>query len=161
MRLTTALMLLSTTALLGGCAAPGGVVPGQSTESDVRARMGAPTDTRTDRGDKLLDYATGPEGMHTHRVRIGADGKVKEVTQLLHEEQLASIIPGKTTRDEVLMLLGRPGDETTYRVGMTWSWRFKRMGISPSFMVVSFNPDGTVREKIVIVDPSGDGPRDN
>jgi outer membrane protein assembly factor BamE (lipoprotein component of BamABCDE complex) len=99
--------------------------------------------------------------MHTHRVRIGADGKVKEVTELLREEQLASIIPGKTTRDEVLMLLGRPGDETTYRVGMTWSWRFKRMGISPSFMVVSFNPDGTVREKIVIVDPSGDSPPEN
>ena len=161
MRLTTALMLLSTTALLGGCSAPGGVVPGQSTESDVRSRMGAPTDTRADRGDKLLDYATGPEGMHTSRVRIGADGKVKEVTELLREEQLASITPGKTTREEVLMLLGRPGDETTYRVGMTWSWRFKRLGISPSFMVVSFNPDGTVREKIVIVDPSGDGSRDN
>ena len=157
MKLATTLMTLSLAALLGGCAGAGSVVPGQSTEADARARMGTPTDTRTDRnGDKLLDYATGPEGMTTYRVRVGTDGKVKEVTQLLSEDRLATITVGKTTRDEVLMLLGRPGDETTYGNGVGWSWRFKRMGIAPSYIVVSFNPDGTVREKIVIVDPSGD-----
>jgi hypothetical protein len=160
MKLTTALTMLSFTALLGGCAGAGSLVAGQSTETDVRARMGAPTDTRAEGGDKLLEYATGPEGMTTHLVRIGADGRVKEVTQLLTEERFSTIVPGKTTRAEVRNLLGRPMDDTNYRAGPAWSWRFLRMGVSASYMVVAFNPDGIVRERIVIVDPSGDAPPD-
>jgi hypothetical protein len=158
MKLATALTMLSLAALLGACA--GSLVVGQSTEADVRARMGAPTDTRTEGGDKLWEYATGPEGMTTHLVRIGADGRVKEVTQLLTEERFSTIVPGKTTRAEVRNLLGRPMDDTNYRSGPAWSWRFLRMGVSASYMVVAFNPDGTVRERIVIVDPSGDAPPD-
>jgi hypothetical protein len=161
MKFAATLTILSFTALLGACAGAGALVAGQSTEADVRARMGAPTDTRTEpNGDKVWDYTTGPEGFHTYRVRMGADGRVKEVTDLLREEQLVNVVPGKTTRDEVRNLLGRPMDETTYRAGLAWSWRFKRMGTSPAYMVVSFNPDGTVREKIVIVDPSGDSKQD-
>lgn len=157
----TAAALIIVAALLGGCAGAGSLVAGQSTEADVRARMGAPTDTRTDGGDKLWEYATGPEGMTTRLVRIGADGRVKEVSDLLTEENLAKIIPGKTTRAEVRNILGRPADETTFGNGLAWSWRFKRMGISAAYMVVRFGPDGTVAEKIVIVDPSGDGSRDS
>jgi hypothetical protein len=161
MKLATALMMLSFAALAGGCAGPRSLVAGQSTEADVRARMGTPTDTRTEsNGDKLWEYATGPEGMTTHLVRIGADGRVKEVTQLLTEERLSTIVPGKTTRAEVRALLGRPMDDTSYRSGPAWSWRFLRNGVSASYMVVAFNPDGTVRERIVIVDPSGDAPPD-
>jgi hypothetical protein len=141
--------------LLGGCAYPGSLVVGQSTAADARARMGAPTDTSKDRnGDELWDYATGPEGFETHRVRIGADGKVKEVTQVVTEDQLAKVIPGTMTRSDVRELLGRPAEEMTYGTGLTWSWRFKRIGLQPGFLVVSFNPDGTVKDKIVLIDPS-------
>jgi hypothetical protein len=161
MKLATALTMLSLAALLGACAGARSLVPGESTEADVRARMGMPTDTRTEpNGDKLWEYATGPEGMQTHLVRIGADGRVKEVTQLLTEERFSTIVPGKTTRVEVRNLLGRPMDDTNYRSGPAWSWRFLRMGVSAGYMVVAFNPDGTVRERIVIIDPSGDAPPD-
>jgi hypothetical protein len=161
MKLATALTMLSFAALLGACAGPRSPVPGQSTEADVRARMGTPTDTRTEpNGDKLWEYATGPEGVQTHLVRIGSDGRVRGVTTLLTEERFATIVPGKTTRAEVRNLLGRPMDDTTFRAGPTWSWRFLRAGVSPAFMVVSFNADGTVRERIVILDPSGDSKPD-
>lgn len=161
MRLSATLVLLSCIGLLGGCANPGFLVVGQSTIADVRARMGTPTDTRVDRnGDQLWEYATGPEGLETYRVRIGADGKVKEVTRLLTEEQLAKVIPGRMTRDEVRDLLGRPSDESTYSVGLTWSWRFARVGVQPGYLVVTFNSDGTVKDKIVIIDPSGDSRED-
>jgi hypothetical protein len=135
-------------------------VPGQSTEADVRARMGNPTDSRIDRnGDRLFEYATGPEGLYTHLIRIGTDGKVKEVTQLLTEEQLSKVVPGKTTTAEVRTLLGRPTEEATYMAGLTWSWRFLR-GVQPGYLVVRFDPNGTVRDTIAIVDPSGDTPPD-
>jgi hypothetical protein len=141
---------------LGSCAAPGSLTAGQSTEADVRARMGTPTDTRSDRGDKLLEYATGPEGFRTRLVRIGADGRVKEVTELLTEEQFAKIIPGQTSRAEVRNLLGRPAFETNYRSGPGLSWRHLRGGVQPGYMIVSFNPNDTVREKIIIYDQPGD-----
>lgn len=160
MRLTYALTLLSLATLITGCAGPGSLVAGQSTEADVRARMGNPTDTRAEAGDKVWEYATGPEGFYTYQVRIGADGRVRQVTQLLTEERFATIVPGRTTQTEVRNLLGRPMDDTNYRAGQTWSWRYMRMGISPGYMVVKFNPDGTVAERIVIIDPSGDNPED-
>jgi hypothetical protein len=156
MKNAAALIELLLAALLAGCAGAGSLVAGQSTEADVRARMGAPTDTRTDRGDKLWEYATGPEGFHTRLVRIGADGRVREVTELLTEEQFARIVPGQTTRAEVRNLLGRPSDEATYRAGLTWSWRHLKGGAQPGYMIVKFNPNDTVAEKIIIVDQPGD-----
>jgi outer membrane protein assembly factor BamE (lipoprotein component of BamABCDE complex) len=159
MRTTAALILA--VAMLAGCAGAHSLAPGQSTEADVRARMGNPKDTRTEsNGDKVWDYPTGPEGFYTHQVRIGADGKVRQVTQLLTEERFTTIVPGKTTKAEVRTLLGRPMDDTHYRAGETWSYRYLRMGVSPGYMVVKFNPDGTVAERIVIIDPSGDTPED-
>jgi len=159
MKLSAALIFLCCIALLGGCADPRFLVPGQSTTSDVRARLGTPTDTYTDRnGDQLWQYASGPEGFTTYQVRLGTDGRVKEVTQLLTEEQLAKVSPGTMTKAEVKNLLGRPTDETIYGAGLTWSWRFSLGGNQPGFLVVTFNPDNTVRDKIVIIDPSGDDP---
>jgi hypothetical protein len=153
------LILPALAAILGGCASPASLVSG--TEADVRARMGNPKDTRTEpNGDKVWEYSTGPEGFYTHQFRIGADGKVRQVTQLLTEERFTTIVPGKTTKAEVRSLLGRPMDDTHYRAGETWSYRYLRMGVSPGYMVVKFNPDGTVAERIVIIDPSGDNPED-
>jgi hypothetical protein len=119
--------------------------------------MGNPTDTRTDpNGDRLFEYATGPEGLNTYLVRIGADGKVKEVTQLLTEDRLARIVPSKTTKAEVRQLLGRPSYVDTYSVGLTWSWRYAKGGIQPGHLVVTFNTDDTVRDTIAIIDiPKG------
>jgi hypothetical protein len=158
MKLATPL-LLPLAAVLAACAGPGTLVSGS--ETDVRARMGNPTDTRTEPGGaKVLEYATGPEGLYTYQVHIGADGKVRQVTQVLTEERFNTIAPGRTTKTEVRNLLGRPMDNTQFRAGETWSWRFLRMGVAPGYMVVKFNPDGTVAERIVIIDPSGDSPPD-
>ena len=153
-----ALALMVYVALLGGCAGPRSLAVGQSTEADVRARMGAPTDTRVEpNGDRVWEYPTGPFGSQTHMVRIGSDGKVKEVAQLLNEDRLAMVTPGQTTKPDVRKLFGRPGFEHMYRVGETWSWRYYRDGVQPGWIVVIFNPDGTVRDRYVDIDPPGDG----
>jgi hypothetical protein len=115
--------------------------------------MGAPGDTRVDAdGDRVWEYARGGEGFHTYMVRMGPDGRLKEVTQVLTEERLARIVPGKTTRSEVRRLLGRPSFEDTYGVGLTWSWRYKKGDVQPGWLVVSFNRDDTVRDRIAIID---------
>jgi len=123
---------------------------------ELRARVGAPTDIRFDRnGDELWEYATGPEGTETYLVRIGTDEKVKEVTQLLTDDQLAKIVPVTMTKADVRNLLGQPSDQTFTGAGTVWSWRFKRGDIQRGFLTVRFNPDNTVMERIAIIDPTG------
>lgn len=148
-------ILLLSVALLAGCAGPRALVPQQSTIVDMRARAGMPTDVRFDsNGDELWEYATGPEGLETYLVRVGADGKVKEVTQLLTEERLLAIVPGRMSKAEVRHLLGRPSELSFYSSGTVWSWRF-RSGAQTGFLAVSFNPDNTVKERMVLFDMSG------
>ncbi|MGH8662036.1 MAG: outer membrane protein assembly factor BamE domain-containing protein [Burkholderiales bacterium] len=158
MKLRLTLILLFCIGLVGGCSTPRSLVVGQSTEADVRAQAGTPTGTWTDRdGNRVYEYATGPEGFITYLVRVGTDGKVREVTQVLTEDRLAKVVPGKTTKAEVRDLFGRPSFEHVYLVGPTWSWRFLFGGVRPGHIVVTFNPDDTVKDKIAIVDVTGEG----
>jgi len=132
------------------------MVPGQSTIVEMRARVGTPTDIRFDRnGDELWEYATGPMGYETHLVRIGTDGKVKEVTQILTEDQMLKLVPGTMTKADARNLLGRPSDQTFTASGTVWSWRFLKFGMQPGYLTVRFNPDNTVMDRIVILDPTG------
>jgi hypothetical protein len=152
MRLLT-ILALSLAGFLAGCGSTGSLVPGQSSQADVRARLGAPTEVRKDRnGDELWEYAGGAEGHETYLVRIGADGKVKEVTQLVTEERLLTLVPGRTTRPEVRTLLGRPAEERMTGVGETWSWRYVADGGLRGHLYVSFNRDNTVRDRGAVID---------
>jgi hypothetical protein len=146
--------------LAAACSHPGGIAPQKSTKLDVRAAMGNPTDVRFDRnGDELWEYARGPEGFETYLVRIGRDGAVTEVTQLLTQERLMSIVPGTTTKQDVRHLLGRPSDTSFPGTGEAWSWRFDLGASRAGHLVVGFNPDNTVRDRMVIMDVSS-GDRD-
>jgi len=146
--------------LLAGCGTPGGLVAQKSTNVEVRAALGNPTDVRFDRnGDELWEYAQGPGGYETHLVRIGADGKVKEVTQIVTQERLMSITPGTTTKPEVRHLLGRPSDTSYPGTGEAWSWRYNQGGAQLGHLVVTFNPNNTVKERMVVMDNVG-GSRD-
>jgi len=155
MKLWTTLTALLAIAVLAGCASPRSFAPGSSIV-DVRARAGIPTDIRFDRnGDELWEYAQGPEGTETYLVRVGLDGKVKDVTQLLTDDQLMTIVPGTMTKADVRHVLGRPSDESFTGAGTVWSWRFLRYGVQPGWLTVRFNPDNTVMERIAVIDMSG------
>ena len=156
MKIPSTLVLLLSIAALAGCAGPRAMVPGQSTIVEMRAKVGTPTDIRFDRnGDELWEYATGPMGYETYLVRIGTDGKVKEVTQILTEDQMMKLVPGTMTKADARNLLGRPSDQTFTASGTVWSWRFMKFGVQPGYLTVRFNPDNTVMDRIVILDPSG------
>jgi len=156
MKFPSTLVLLLSIADLAGCVGPRAMVPGQSTIVEMRARVGTPTDIRFDRnGDELWEYATGPMGYETYLVRIGTDGKVKEVTQILTEDQMMKLVPGTMTKADARNLLGRPSDQTFTASGTVWSWRFLKFGMQPGYLTVRFNPDNTVMDRIVILDPTG------
>lgn len=160
MRLSTILGVALTAAMLTGCASPRSFSPGASVV-DLLARAGPPTDIRFDRnGDELWEYATGPQGFETYLVRSGSDRKVKEVTQLLTDDQLMKVVPGTMTKADVRNILGKPSEQMFTGAGTVWSWRFKRDGVQPGYLTVRFNPDNTVFERIAIIDPSGGRARD-
>ena len=161
MRIANILVVMASAAALAGCASPRSFAPGSSVE-EVLARSGLPTDIRMDaNGDELWEYATGPAGTETYLVRSGADRKVKEVIQLLTEDRMNTIVPGKMTKAEVLQILGKPSNVMfTAHAGTVWSWRFKRDGIQLGYLTVRFNQDNMVFERIAIIDFTG-GRRDN
>jgi hypothetical protein len=163
MKPSSALILLLPLSLsVAGCVGPRGLVSPQATSAETLARMGTPTDIRFDaNGDELWEYATGPSGLETYLVRIGRDGRVRDVTQLLTQERLMTIEPGKSTRRDVRHLLGRPSEVNFLHNGEAWSWRFRLGGVQTGHLAVGFNPDGTVRDRMVILDSSGDRSRDS
>src|SRR5688572_21005136 len=152
MKLATLVTLLSLAAVLGSCAGARSLVPGQSTDADVRARLGTPKETRTEAGDQIWEYPTGPEGFTNYSVRLGPDNRVKSVTQLVTEEQLEKIAVGKSTRDDVRRILGRPAEETVYHAGPTWYWRFLRNETSTGYLIVTFDSAGIATSKIATQD---------
>ncbi|HSC93852.1 MAG TPA: outer membrane protein assembly factor BamE [Burkholderiales bacterium] len=162
MRIPAMMIVMAFVAALTGCASPRSFAPGASMV-EVLAKAGPPTDIRIDRnGDELWEYATGPQGTETYLVRSGLDGAVKEITQLLTEDRMNTIVPGKMTKADVRQILGKPSDVTfTGAAGTVWSYRFKRDGIQPGYLTVRFNPDNTVMERIAIIDFTGGRGREN
>ena len=161
MKVSRTLILLLLVTALAACAGPSGIVPDKTTLAQVYASMGRPTDIRFDaNGDELWEYATGPQGTDTYLVSASTDGQVKEVTQLLTEEQFDKIRPGQSDKLTVRNLLGRPSDELFYYNGTSWTW-FVHVGPQDGNIVVHFRPDGVVLDKIIIIDVgSGDSEGD-
>lgn len=146
--------------LVAGCASYDGrgLVPGQSTAADVEARMGPAANTRLAAGGETVYYYSRlPYGAETYAARIGADGKLVAIEQRLTPQNIDKLKPGVTRAEEVLDLLGPPyrpmkqattGDEI-------WTYPFRVSGFPlPRWFLARFSPDGILREKATIDDPT-------
>ncbi len=138
-----------------GCVSYGGFTPGVSTVSEVRSKAGRPTDVRFSSGEEIWEYATGPEGYETYAVAFDGNGVVRSARQVLTEDNIHRLIPGKTTREETRNLLGRPGDAYEMNGSETWEWRFKPQGFAPEILVVSFGSDGLVSRVTRVMESVG------
>jgi hypothetical protein len=115
--------------LAAGCASYSGwgLKPGASTVDEVRQIMGEPAKTcPLAGGGQNLVYPRGPAGLHTYNVLVDKDGVLARIENVLEESGFARIQRGKTTRDEVLCLLGPPFIETYFKVRneTVWDYRF-------------------------------------
>jgi hypothetical protein len=142
--------------LLAACGGIRTVVPDQSTLVEVRDRMGRPTDIRFDNeGAEIWEYATGPMGEQTYRIRAAFDGRVLEVTELITQERFHRIVRHRTTKAQVRELLGMPSELQYFRGEAVWSWR---MAIGPQrgHYSVRFDRDGIAVETLLLLDTSRD-----
>ena len=128
--------------------------------SDVRTARGKPTDVRfAPSGEEIWEYATGPQGERTYVVQFDRNGRVGTTTQVLTEQNVDRIVPGKTSRGDVRSLLGRPGDINAAGDGEVWEWRFKPEGFAAETLYVFFGRDGIVADVTRVKDMVGGGRR--
>ena len=151
--------------IVTGCASYDGrgLVSGQSTAADVEAVMGPAADKRPAAGGETVYYYPRlPFGNATYAARIASDGRLIALEQRLTPENMDKLKPGVTRAEEVLDLLGPPyrpmkqattGDEI-------WTYPFLVPGFPlPRWFIAHISPDGILREKNMIDDPTrGHGP---
>lgn len=127
---------------------------GVATETDVRKQFGDPvTVTVEPDGTRTLDYPRQPEGWTNYVIKIGPDGKMSSLRQLLNDDNFAKVQPGMDAQ-QVRNLLGRPAEQKKYDLKNeeVWSWRFKPVNESKLF-TVTFGPDRKVLASAKADDP--------
>ena len=134
--------------LLSACAGLGGpaLAPG-APEAEVLARLGQPTHVYQDGDTRLLEYMRGPMGQTTDMARIGPDGRLQSLTQVLTMESFARIVPGVTRQEQVLRIVGAPSEVRFYRhPGMrAWNYPYKESNVWDSMMTIYIDDTGLVR----------------
>ncbi len=131
MQFKTAMLGAALTVLVTGCAQFS--VPTTATgtsATDVKARLGTPSDERSIGGAKAWDYVQGPQGFTTWRVSFDGSDRVAKVEQILTEGRIASLGSGKLTRADVSNLVGRPAEVTKYSGGQTEIWTYRFMDVT-------------------------------
>ena len=119
---------------------------GVATEVDVRKQFGDPvTVTVEPDGTRTMDYPRQPEGWTNYVIKIGPDGKMNSLRQLLNPDNFAKVRPG-LTQQEVRNILGRPAKTVPYALKKeeVWDWRFKQNGQESKLFSVTFDAGGQV-----------------
>lgn len=135
------LLALAAFALAGGCAtsAQYAVSPGMPA-NEVSARLGKPVaEARLADGGTYWDYRRDPYGYY--RVTFGADGRVREMRNLLTEQNFGNLRAGMT-QSEVEAIVGVPADrlkEAHANGTRSWTYRYYDAGIAKLLHVI-FDP---------------------
>lgn len=135
----------------------GRLKPGVSTAADVRQVMGNPKlEWRDADGTRYWEYPRTPEGMVNYRLVIGPDGRLREVQQLLTEENFTKVKPGMT-REDVHFLLGQPAHQRYFSLKReaVWDWKTKTEPGMDWYFNVHFNDDGLVTHTSTNFEPRG------
>ena len=148
MRLTVVLLTL----VLAACASysGAGLRPGEARLDDVVRLMGQPAMRWQDPdGSTQLAYPRGPAGIHTFMVKLGPDGRLQSIVNVLDQAGLVLIRPGMT-QEQVLHVLGPPDyGRTAYfkvRDELIWDWRACTYNLNIQRLYVLFDATaGTVR----------------
>lgn len=141
--------VLAVSLLSSGCAAllAPPVNPGD-TEANVLSKMGQPRHRYQDGASHVLEYSSGPWGQRTWMARIGSDGRLESYRQVLSTAVFATLIVGKSMKEDVLRTIGSPA-ETSYfsRIDReVWTYPYKENNAWDSMMHVYFDQQGVVRQ---------------
>jgi outer membrane protein assembly factor BamE (lipoprotein component of BamABCDE complex) len=128
---------------------------GVATEVDVRKQFGDPVTVTVEAdGSRTMDYPRQPEGWTNYVIKIGPDGKMSSLRQLLNPDNFAKVKPG-LSQQEVRNMLGRPAKTMPFALKQeeVWDWRFKQHGQESKMFSVTFDAAGKVVSAAVADDP--------
>jgi outer membrane protein assembly factor BamE (lipoprotein component of BamABCDE complex) len=149
-------LLLFACAALAGCAAqqPRNLSAGMTTD-EVSARAGKPAGTgRLPSGEEYWDYSQQPFGYRIDRVTFTPEGRVRDVRNLLTEENFKSLQAGMTPEQVVAILGPSPASEQRAYAGGTKSWTYRYRDIEViKLLHVIFGPDDRVQTHYSEWDP--------
>jgi hypothetical protein len=138
--------------LLGACAAYNGygLKPGVDRLENVLHVMGQPAMRwENPDGSMRLAYPRGPAGFRTYMITIGSDGRLRQIENVMDQNNFSRINPGMT-REEVLYVLGPSNSAWTVyfksRDELVWEWRYCAWNEAARFDVLFDNGKGTVRK---------------
>lgn len=120
--------------------------PGISTAFEVRDRMGTPSmEWRDGDGSVIWEYPRTPEGVVNYMIVISPDNVLREIRQVLTEENFAKIQPGMS-REAVRRLLGKPAHDVYFSLKKerVWDWKTKTEPGMDWFFNVHFSEEGLV-----------------
>ena len=158
----TALLL---TFVLAACASysGSGLRPGEARLADIEGVMGPPAMRWLDAdGSVQLAYPRGPAGLHTFMVKLGPDGRLQSIENVLNQTGFARISPG-LSKEQVLRVLGPPDNSRTVyfkaRDELVWDWRFCASTLNTARFLVLFDATvGTVRSSMALSEYIGRRP---
>jgi hypothetical protein len=124
-----------------------------ATVADATRALGAPTgEYALPGGAKRLEFARGPLGKHTYMLDFDAQGRMLNWAQVLTEARFNAVLRG-TPKDEVLLALGRPSEQS--RLGWqnqtVWSYRFETLFCR--WFQVGIDEAGRVADTAYLPDP--------
>jgi outer membrane protein assembly factor BamE (lipoprotein component of BamABCDE complex) len=131
--------------------------PGISTLQDVRDIMGPPTMEWADPDGTLTwEYPRTPEGIVNYMIVFGPDQRLREVRQVLNEENFARVREGMS-RGEIRRLLGKPAHEFYFPLKKehVWDWKSKVEPGMVWYFNVHFDENGRVVRTSSSFDPKG------
>jgi hypothetical protein len=153
-------------AALAGCASdPQRNIAAGMSESEVGSRFGKPVASgRLASGEEYWDYSRQPFGYTISRVTFTPDGRVRDVRNLLTEDNFKNLRNGMTP-DEVVAVVGpsAPSERRIYGGGTrSWTYRYYDLGVTKLLNVI-FDGNDRVLHHYTEWDPSvyskGDGSR--
>jgi hypothetical protein len=160
------LLWIITLLAVTGCAARVGsaVTPGMA-QAEVTRVGGKPfAEGRLPSGEPFWDYTLQPSGYYTWRVVFGPDGAVRDVRNLMTQQNFLNLKPGMSEAD-VVALLGPARMRERYWQG-TYSISYRFMEAATfMLMTAEFSPDGHLTtyhwqpDPAIYSTPSGPGIR--
>jgi hypothetical protein len=138
-------LLLGAALWLAGCANLDTIAPG-TPAADIAASRGKPYRIWPETGGAASwEYPLGPRGSYTYMVRVGVDGRITRVDQVLGWPFFNQLKPGMNAR-EIEHVLGRPYSRTHMPLlnedVLAWRWIET---VWPRCFYAYMSPEGTLR----------------
>src|SRR5882724_2989400 len=142
-------VLLLPALIAAGCANFSAIAPGASSQQ-VETLVGKPANVwKNADGSEVWEYPRGPLGVETYMVTLGPDRAVREVRQVLNDENISKLHVGMS-RDEARRLLGKPRDIgfSSLNDEEIWSWRYREWGVRNMELYVQFDRSTGALKKV-------------